>query len=307
MNTKHRLKSMTGFGRSASETDGPNAARWSFTWELKSVNSRHLDLKWRLPMFLRCMEPGWEKVVREYGKRGRLDIFLHVRIKDPSLLNVSLNTTQAQAMITELAKFAQALNADLAQQWQPDLNRLITAPHLWEDDAGEPDSELLADLESGLRSALEDWNLSRAGEGEALHKDMAKRLIRLREWLDRIRERAPEIKENKQEALVERIRQALESAGVEPDQDRMLQETATLADRLDVSEEMTRLAAHLERFDEILDQGGEAGKRLDFTLQECFREINTLGNKCQDAQVSRLVVDFKAELEKCREQVQNLE
>ena len=107
--------------------------------------------------------------------------------------------------------------------------------------------------------------------------------------------------------LRERLAEALAAVGQEPEEGRFLQEITLLADRLDVSEELTRLDTHLERLRELLEAGRDAGRRLDFTLQECFREINTCGNKLPDVQLSRLVVDFKNELEKCREQVQNLE
>ena len=178
---------------------------------------------------------------------------------------------------------------------------------LWEDAGAEPDEELLAGLESGLAAALADWNESRAREAKALAMDMTSRLIRMDEWVARIEERAPDIKEERFQNVRDRLSELLERAGSELDEGRFLQEITLLADKLDVSEELTRLRAHLDRLRELMAQGGDAGKRLDFTLQECFREINTCGNKIQDAQISRLVVDFKNELEKCREQVQNIE
>jgi len=140
--------------------------------------------------------------VREYASRGRLEVNLHLRIIDPALLGVSLNVSQARAMLDELGRFA----ATLGSEWRPDLNRLLSAPHLWDDELREPDPAMVADLESGLRQALADWNRSRAVEGEALAKDLAMRLIRLTQWLDHIKEHSSSIKAQKQEALVERIR-----------------------------------------------------------------------------------------------------
>ena len=166
---------------------------------------------------------------------------------------------------------------------------------------------MVAALEAGLAAALEDWNESREAEARALSRDMVSRLIRMDEWVSRIEERAPDIKEERFTLLRDRLSEALEGMGSSLEEGRFLQEMTLLADKLDVSEELTRLRAHLDRLRELLDGGGDAGKRLDFTLQECFREINTCGNKIQDAQISRLVVDFKNELEKCREQVQNIE
>ena len=127
------------------------------------------------------------------------------------------------------------------------------------------------------------------------------------EWVKKIEVRAPVIKEERFALVRERLEEALKSLNKELDEGRYLQEIVIMADKLDVSEELTRLRAHLERLGELLRDGSDAGRKLDFTLQECFREINTCGNKIQDVAVSRMVVDFKNELEKCREQVQNLE
>jgi len=144
-------------------------------------------------------------------------------------------------------------------------------------------------------------------EGDAMVADLLSRLDTLRDLGDKIAERIPDILEEKKKNLRQRIIDMLESAGADFSEDRMLQEVAHLTDKLDVSEELTRLDAHLERLREVLTAKGDAGKKLDFLLQETFREINTCGNKAQDTTVSRLVVDFKAELERCREQVQNIE
>ncbi|MGE4298118.1 MAG: YicC/YloC family endoribonuclease [Desulfovibrionaceae bacterium] len=292
------IKSMTGFGRSIlQETD------WTQNWEIRSVNGRYLDIKWRQPLFARGLEARWERVVREYASRGRVDVTLSVQITRPDLLGITFNRAQATAMLAEMERFAQATGRDFA----PDLNRLLPISSLWEDGLREPDDTMADSLEQGLRDALADWDASRALEGQALAKDLGLRLIRLGEWLTQLLERTPEVKEEKFESMRGRIEAVLERYAIEPDETRLIQEMAVLSDKLDVSEEMTRLTAHLDQLGSVIDQGRDAGKRLDFLLQECFREINTCGNKAQDAAVSRLVVDFKAELEKCREQVQNVE
>ncbi len=292
-------KSMTGFGRTTLQQND-----WSITWELRSVNSRHLDLKWRMPLFLRCKEAAWERVVREHAQRGRIELFLHVKVNRADLLGMSLNTTLAQTMLQQLQNLA---NDIPGTAFQPDLNRMLGLPQLWEDDLREPDPLLVQDVEKTLHAALEDWNASRGAEGLLLVKDLRERLETMRSTAAMIQERLPQAREEKFESMKTRIVAILERYALDLDQERLLQEVAVLSDRLDVSEELTRLHAHLLSLGKILDKGGESGKRLDFTLQECFREINTLGNKSQDAAVSQLVVAFKAELEKCREQVQNLE
>lgn len=290
--------SMTGFGRC--ETGGEGFAH---VWEIRSVNGRFLDVKWRLPGFLRCMETTWEKTVRKFGSRGRVDISLNLEVRSPELLGVTLNEPLAVSMFSQLEKLAEKYG----QAYSPDFNRVLGMSNLWRDAGAEPDPALLESLGKGLETALAEWKKSREAEGIDMVRDLKDRVAVLSGYAEGIAQRIPEVLDEKRDALKKRIQETLESAGAEFDQDRILQEIAILTDKLDVSEELTRLDSHLQRLDEVLDVRGDAGKKLDFILQETFREINTCGNKAQDTRVSRLVVDFKAELEKCREQVQNIE
>lgn len=290
--------SMTGFGRHETITD-----EFSHVWEIRSVNNRFLDMKWRMPSVLRSLETRFEKILRKSAARGRVDVSLSVETRSAALLGVSLNTAQAGAMLDQLRSLAKTQGVDFA----PDLNRLISASHLWRDDSAEPDPGLAASLEQGLRKALGDWNNSRRVEGEELARDLKTRLTRLRVLAAAVGERVPVVLRDKQAATAERLNALVAQAGMTFTEERLAQEVAVLADRLDVSEEITRLAAHLDRLEEAVSSDGEAGKRLDFLIQEAFREINTCGNKAQDVELSRLTVEFKVELEKCREQVQNLE
>ena len=292
------LRSMTGFGRCFLEDE-----RWTQVWEIRSVNSRHLDVRWRLPAQARVFEPVLERLVKQHAARGRLEIFLFLQMQRRNAQNVSFNEDQADVMLEAVA----ALAASRGDDFTPDYNRLLHLSFLWDEGGAEPDDALAQSLERGLALALEDWNESRALEAKALEKDLLTRLLRMEEWVQCIRERAPFIKEERFALLRERLSDILDRYGRELEENRFLQEITLLADKLDVSEELTRLAAHLDRLRDLLDAGKDAGRKLDFTMQECFREITTCGNKIQDVQVSRLVVDLKNELEKCREQVQNLE
>ena len=292
------LASMTGYGRAETRGEG-----YGFVWEVKSVNGRYLDVKWRIPATLRALEADWEKQVRAIASRGRVEVGLELNVTAQEMLGVRFNEPQARGMIQELERLAE----HYGEVFVPDFNRLLGVPSLWREAGGEPDPGLAKDLAAGLDKALKDWRDSRAVEGEAMARDLRERMGTLARLAEAIGERVPDVLAAKRTALAERVSQVLAEAGAEPNEDRLLQETVHLADKLDVSEELTRLAAHLERIEEVLDAGGEAGKRLDFLIQETFREINTCGNKAQDTAVSRLVVDFKAELEKCREQVQNIE
>ncbi|MDR2851203.1 MAG: YicC family protein [Desulfovibrio sp.] len=306
-------RSMTGFGRCL--TESCNAIQ---QWEVKSVNSRHLELKWRLPSFVRGLEQRLEKVVRRHASRGRVEISLKLRAipnavspdipqaapdTTPCLSEVSFDALKAAAMLDRLLRMAAARG----DAFTPDYNALLHVPALWAGDEEEVDESMTFCLEEGLSLALEDWNESRSAEGLALCTDVHSRILRMEEWTGILAARAPNIREERGTLLRERLGEALADYGRELEESRLLQEIVVLADRLDVSEELTRLDTHLNRLRELMQNGGDAGRRLDFTLQECFREINTCGAKLPDVQLSRLVVDFKNELEKCREQVQNLE
>ncbi|MDP3426908.1 MAG: YicC/YloC family endoribonuclease, partial [Humidesulfovibrio sp.] len=188
--------SMTGFGRHETITD-----EFSHVWEIRSVNNRFLDMKWRMPSVLRSLETRFEKTLRKSAARGRVDVSLSVETRSAALLGVSLNTAQAGAMLDQL----RALARDQGVGFAPDLNRLISASHLWRDDSSEPDPGLAASLEQGLKKALADWNDSRRVEGEELARDLKARFARLRELAASVGERVPVVLRDKQAATAERL------------------------------------------------------------------------------------------------------
>lgn len=289
---------MTGFGRYLVESGGCVQQ-----WEIKSVNGRHLDIKWRLPQMVRHLEHDLEKIARSHASRGRVEISLTLQFSSDAAPSGAFDAVQAMAMLDDLGSLARARG----DEWTPDYGALLALPALWSEPEIDQDGDLAATLENGLSLALDDWNESRIAEGAALERDLRSRITSMEGWLAAIADRAPAILDERTRALRERISDNLAAVGATLDEGRFLQEVVILGDRIDVSEELTRLGAHLERLGLLLEQGQDAGRKLDFTLQECFREINTCGNKLADAQLSPMIVDFKNELEKCREQVQNLE
>jgi len=291
-------KSMTGFGKSRVENEYA-----AVIWEARSVNSRYLDLKWRLPLFLRGSESGFEKVVRRHAERGRVEISCVVQPVRAEALDVSLNEPQAKAMLEAVA----ALARGMGHTFTPDFSRLLGISHLWQEGMRDAPENLLESITEGLVLALLDLGAARLREGDILARDIFGRLEKLADMHAGLEGLAPKIKEEKFQALRTRLAAVFERLQVEPPEERILQEVAVMSDKLDVTEELTRLKAHLDQIRELLGQGGDVGKRLDFLCQEAFREINTCGNKAQSIEVSRIVVEFKAELEKCREQVQNIE
>ena len=290
------LRSMTGFGRF--QRDDGDVVQ---TWEIRSVNSRFLDLKWKLPPQARNMEARFEKIVRRFASRGRVEISLNLQLENAARVN--FDSAQASAMLDAVKSFASS-RGDI---FEVDYMTLMQLSSLWTSSGEADDDSLFELLASGLEGALADWNESRETEAGALARDLEMRFGRMAEWISAIEERAPEVKKARFEQVRERLSDMLNSLGVELEEGRFLQEMVIMADKLDVTEELIRLHSHLVRLASLMESGEDAGRKLDFTLQESFREINTCGNKIQDAQVSRIVVDCKNELEKCREQVQNLE
>lgn len=290
---------MTGFGRSVVENDN-----FIQQWEIKSVNSRFLDLKWRIPVILRPFEAAFEKIAKKYMGRGHVDISLDLKFSSTNMPSPAFNSSLADAMLSNLEKFAGK------RGHKPAINYgiLLGMEQFWGEPEFVADENFFCQLSDGLLLVLKDWNDSRSIEGASLGVDLLIRIERLEDWLRQIKARTPEVRKERIKALTERLNEFLAAAGCGSlDEGRLLQEIVILSDKIDVTEELVRLNAHLERLRELLAQGADTGRKLDFTLQECFREINTCGNKLTDPQVSRIVVDFKNELEKCREQVMNLE
>jgi len=290
------VKSMTGYGSLSLESD--NCAQH---WEIRSVNSKQFSLRFRVPHYLKSQEQAWERLVRQACKRARIEVDLSLQLYRPEAVPVSLNRPQARAMLAQLWELARESGAD----FEPDLNRLLNVPGMWQETGQAMDEDLALELSRGLKRAIEDWNQSRAREGQALQVDLEERISRMKEWLRELTSSTRDLAGEKFQTLQERVHTLLDTSQV--DEDRMLQELALLADKLDVTEELVRLRTHLDNLSDLLSSDEDNGRKLDFLLQECFREINTCGNKAQNTTVSSLVVDMKTELEKCREQVQNLE
>lgn len=291
-------KSMTGYGRASAQEES-----WTLSWEIRSLNNRHLDLKWKIPPTLYAHQKTWENEVRAVANRGGVELFLGLKILNPALQSLTLDRTMAASMLQELER----LSAENGIAHSPDLNRLLGIPSLWKDSGSIDNPQLVASLTETLQRALKDWDEARVREGMALEEDLRVRFARLSELVEEIRVLATQTAPERFALLQERVGKLLADSGVQVDPDRMLQELAVISDRIDVSEELTRLEIHLKGIDGYFSQSEPVGRKLDFMVQECFREINTCGNKSQNTSISQLVVAFKAELEKCREQIQNLE
>jgi uncharacterized protein (TIGR00255 family) len=293
------MKSMTGYGRGECAQDG-----FKVTVELSSVNRRQSEISVNLPRELESLESRIRDEVNRQIARGRLTVKVSLHAADGSLTGrVRLNVPLAKAYTRELNRLAKELKLTGAVT----LETLVRAPGVLQTDEELTDAETFwPAVEKALKKALGALVKMREREGAHLAKDLEKRIALVRKSVERVQKQAPEVVKRFQEQLRERIKNAgLEMPGVEDE--RLLKEVVYFADRSDISEELTRLQSHFQQFDDCAKSKEPIGRTLDFLAQEMNREVNTIGSKANDAVISREVVTLKAELEKFREQVQNVE
>jgi uncharacterized protein (TIGR00255 family) len=290
------LLSMTGFGRAASTI---RDLHWQI--ELSSVNRRQLDTLITIPREYSAIEAHISKSLRERLSRGYVKCV--VRIQPIDAASGAINVEEARRQIDEFRAVAQELGL------QDDLKASALFEFLRDAGARElatSDSESLwTQVKPVLDVALADLVAMRRAEGDALEADLRRRLASLRDFLPAIGERAAVVVENHRNALLKRLAEAELPMGA--DDPALLREVALFADRCDISEELTRLESHLSQTQGLFSVTEPCGRKLDFLCQEIFREINTIGSKGNDLQLSGIVVQFKADLEAFREQVQNVE
>ena len=293
------VRSMTGFGRA--EVTGEALA---VTVEARSVNHRHLDVAVRLPRALASLELDARRVIQGRLERGRVEVTVHVTpLAGTATQRVHVDTVLAR----EYAARAQALAAELGFGGAPTLDWLLERPGVMRLEDAEP-AEPPAPwplLAQALGQALDDLVARRAAEGERLVEALRTLHAELSATVGTMEARAPAAAERREQRLRERLRALLAETAIEDS--RIVTEAAIWADKTDVSEELARLRAHLAEFTLALDKGGPVGRALDFLIQELNREVNTVGAKADDLELSQAALTAKGVLEKIREQVQNLE
>ena len=291
------MKSMTGYGRAIVTFDDAE-----YTFELKSVNNRYLDVSVRLPRAYAFLEDAIKKEVGTHISRGKVDVYLSVRKTAGDAGEVLLNR--------ELLKgYLDAVNAAVEEfglKNDVGASSALRFPEVLELRAVEEDEEeLTARVMKVTGEALRDFDSMREREGERLAADLNEKLCRLEEIRAEVEKLSPISVENYEKRLRTRIEELLGRENL--DESRLLTEVAIFADKVAVDEELTRLASHFTEFRSIMKNRGAIGKKLDFLVQEINREINTTGSKCSEIEITRLVVEAKSELEKIREQIQNIE
>lgn len=288
---------MTGYGRG--ETEGPYR---KFTVELKAVNHRFSEVVVRLPRSMLALEDRIRRVVLEYVSRGRVDVFLSVDEGEGRSTAVKVDKALALAYY----KAMKELQDDLGLSGMISLDHLIAMPQIFlPDEPKDEPEEWWPSIEQALREACAGLVAMRRQEGIVLASDLDARLAEMESMAGRIKERAPEVAAAYRERLEQRVQELAGDLAIDPA--RLAQEVAFFAERADITEELVRLASHLQQARECLTAEGPVGRRLDFLAQEMFREINTIGSKAQDEAIAKLVVELKVQLEKVREQVQNVE
>jgi uncharacterized protein (TIGR00255 family) len=294
------IRSMTGYGQGTAEAEGLKV-----TVELRSVNNRFADLKLRLPDELVPFEPELRRAILATVKRGRVELDLRVERTGRANPPIVLNRPVVEGALEAL----RSLRDDYGIQGEWDLPTLMRVPGIFETAgrAEELDEAARAVVDRALGLALSALDAERRREGRSLATDLLARVLRMDEHVAAIRERATTVPAAMQKRIVERVQQLVTQIALDPT--RVAQEAAFLADRADVTEELVRLAGHLAQTRTLLaESGGEpVGKRLDFLLQEIHRETNTIASKSADLEISRRALDLKADAEKIREQIQNLE
>lgn len=290
-------RSMTGFGRGEAEVDGR-------TWvcELRSVNYRYLDSKVKLPNGYSALEEKIKKKVQMFHERGRVDLFFSVSGDFSDLIRVNLNEDLAVKYKDKLVQLAKRVEL----QTEIDLRLLATLPDVITREKEREDLESVWPVVSqALDKALINCETMRKREGEALVHDLTARLEFFTQTIDKIETMLPGLIKGRQVTVSERLEKLLDNNQLDPM--RLAQEVAILADKTDVTEELVRLKSHIQQFQSFLVESGGVGRKLDFLIQEFLREVNTIASKINDVQVAHLAVDLKAELEKMREQIQNIE
>lgn len=291
------IKSMTGYG-GAKGTSG----KLEISVELKSVNNRYLDCTLKLPRVYYSIEEPLKTVVQKYVSRGKVDIYITVDSSKADDVEIRINRPLAQAYISALRTLADesGLSCDI------NVTDLTRFPDILQADKREADAErLFADISAVLEEALWSFDGMRAREGKRLEEDILARLEEIERLTGLAEEISPRTVAEYSRKLEARIRDILQTAGI--DEARILTEAALFADKVAINEELVRLRSHIGQLRNLLGSNEPVGRKIDFLVQEFNREANTIGSKGNDAEMSKCVVALKAEIEKIREQAQNIE
>ena len=291
------IKSMTGFGRcEASEHNR------KFTVEMKSVNHRYLDVNIKMPKILNTFESAIRGELKNYMTRGKIDVFITCENLAENAFHVRYNPGVAEEYLGYLRQMAQEFGLEDDVR----VSTLSKCPEVFSMEETDTDEEeLWKELEKAVRGAAEMMAESRIAEGAHLREDLLEKLDGMLRMVEFIRQQSPRLLEDYRKRLEEKVRELLKDAAV--DETRLLTEVTIFADKVCVDEEIVRLKSHIETTKACLTAGGSVGRKLDFIAQEMNREANTILSKANDLEISNCAIELKTEIEKIREQIQNIE
>ncbi len=294
---KTMIKSMTGFGRCEVAENNRK-----FTVEIKSVNHRYLDVNIKMPKKLNFFESAIRAELKNYISRGKVDLFISYEDYTENHANIRYN----RELAAEYRKYLRQMQEEFGLEDDIRVSTLSRYPEVFTmEEQNVDEGELWKELRKAIQGAAESFVQTRVAEGERLREDLLQKLAGMLGLVDFIAERSPRIVQEYRQKLEERVKDLLGDAQV--DESRLLTEVTIFADKVCVDEELVRLRSHIETTKATLQEGGSIGRKLDFIAQEMNREANTTLSKSNDLEVSNCAIELKTEIEKVREQIQNIE
>ena len=291
------IYSMTGYGTANGKIEDLDV-----TIELKSVNNRYLDTSVRVPRGFVFLEDKIKSTIQSKLSRGKIDVFVTIDSSSSEDLIVRINEPLARGYIEAL----KSLSEEFELSNNVDAVTISRFPDVLSLEKKEMDMDAVsAGIQELTLAAVADFDRMRAIEGEKLQLDLYEKISCIESLLEKIEEEAPKTVEDYQNRLLQKMKDVLEDSSV--DENRIIQEAAIYADHIAINEETVRLHSHIAQLKMMIEQGSPIGRKMDFLIQEFNREANTIGSKCQNSEVAHYVVDMKSEIEKMREQVQNIE
>ena len=291
------IRSMTGYGNAAQILNGRE-----ITAEIRSVNNRYLDCNVKMPRAFSFAEDAVKQKVKQFVTRGKVDVYISVNALEGTEVKVSVNRPVLEGYLAALKSIAR----DYDVKDDISVGSLSRLPDVFlVEKAKEDEEQIQADILGVVTQALEKYNAMREKEGLALCEDLRSKAATILSLVEKVEARTPVTLAEYRARLTAKLQEILGNTNL--DEGRILQEAAIYADKIAVDEETVRLRSHLDQLESMLAAGGSIGRKLDFLLQEMNRETNTIGSKGNDLEQARTVVEMKAELEKVREQTQNIE
>lgn len=293
------IKSMTGFGRCEAEINGRE-----ITVEIKSVNHRYFEFSCRTPRGYNFLDDKLKSYVNSRVSRGKIDMFVTIGASDETPSEVTVNHQLVSGYLNAMKEISETydISNDVTVVSLSRFPEVFTVHK-----AAEDEEQITEDVLSVAKTALDSFVSMRETEGEKMKADILSRAKTILTIVEEIEERSPQTVKEYEARLLEKIKQTLENYDVNVDEQRVLTEVAVFADKIVVAEETVRLRSHFDQLEKFLEYSEPVGRKIDFIIQEMNREANTIGSKVQDAVLAHKVVDIKSEIEKIREQVQNIE